>query len=39
MDLSNLDVGSIAGIVICGLVIVIAIVRFIIHFLSNRNDK
>ena len=39
MDLSNLDAGSIAGIVICGLVIVIAVVRFIIHFLSNRNDK
>ena len=39
MDLSNLDGGSIAGIVICGLVIVIAVVRFIIHILSNRNDK
>ena len=39
MDFSNLDAGSIITLVICGLIIVAAIVRFIIHILSNRNDK
>ena len=39
MDLSNLDAGNIVSIVVCGLILVVAIVRFIIHILSNRKDK
>ena len=39
MDFSNIDGGSIAGVVVCGLILVIAAVRFIIHIISNRKDK
>ena len=38
-DLSNLDATGIVTLVVCGLVIVVAIVRFIIHIVSNRKDK
>ena len=39
MDLSNLDAGSIAGIAVCGLILIVAVVRFIVYLLSNRKDK
>ena len=39
MDLSNMDAGSIVSVAVCGLILVVAIVRFIIHILSNKNDK
>ena len=39
MDFSNLDAGSIVSLVVCGLIVVVAIVRFIIYIVSNRKDK
>ncbi len=39
IDLANLDITSIVTLVVCGLVVVAAIVRFIIHIVSNRKDK
>ena len=39
MDFSNMDATSIATVVVCGLILVAAIVRFIIHIISNKKDK
>ena len=39
MDLSNLDAGSIVAVGVCGLIVVVAIVRFIIYLVSNKKDK
>ena len=37
MDFSNMDAGSIAAVAVCGLILIVALVRFIIHLLSNKN--
>ncbi len=39
MDLSHMDAGSIITVAVCGIVLIAAVVRFIIHILSNRKDK
>jgi hypothetical protein len=39
MDPVSLEAGSIVTLVVCGLIVLAAVVRFIIHILSDRKDK
>ena len=38
MDLSNLDAASIATLIICGIIVIAAVIRFIIH-IFDKKDK